>query len=105
MPYRVPAENDAARLEAEEFRRDLASMRTMSVTDGVRIAAVGATLLVVLGILYGTFHRHADLSTDGAQDPHCHDIYEISTDGTSRPIRICSGFGDRGGPAPTTTYR
>ena len=96
MPYRVPAENEAARLEAEEFRRDLASIRTMSATDWIRIGAVCATLVVVLGILYGTFHRHAEMArADEAQDPRCRDAIQISPNGTSSKMRFCGDFRDR----------
>ena len=96
MPYRVAAENDAARLEAEEFQRDLAAIRTKSASDWLRLGGAFVTLFAVLTILYGTFHRHADLArTDEVQDPRCRYAMEISPNGTASTKQFCGDFRDR----------
>jgi len=95
VPYRVPAENEAARLEAEEFRRDLAAIRTRSKSDWIRLGGALVMLVAVASILYGTFHRHADVaSTDEAADPRCREAMEISPNGTASIKRFCGGFRD-----------
>jgi hypothetical protein len=96
VPYRVPAENEAARLEAEEFRRDLGSMRTRTVADWIRIGAVTATVFAVLSVLYGTFRSYVDLArADDGPDLRCRDVIEISRDGTTTVQRVCGDFHDR----------
>lgn len=91
MPYRVPAENEAARLEAEEFRREVASMRTMSFVDWARIGGVAVTVLTALWILYGTFHRHPDTT----EDPRCHYVVEITPNGEATTTQVCGDLRER----------
>lgn len=90
VPYRVPAENEAARLEAEEFRRDLRAIRTMSFIDWMRIGGVLVTVVGAIWILYGTFHRHPD--TTEAEDPRCHYAVEIAPNGEAATTQICGDF-------------
>lgn len=88
VPYRIPAENDYAALEAEEIRRDVAAMRRASGSDRVRILALVGVVAVTAWIGYATFHRHAD---EAAQGSPCRTVIVVTSLGEKRET-YCGAF-------------